>query len=139
LQGKGIIDAFPDLVVEENLDTEFLHGEINVGEAAMAQILTYPNAIIGLSDGGAQNRLKSFRAEVIDPKMNTEAASSRRPVMACSSSFPVWLMHCVVPLNGSTQLISEMPRHRATIASSVESAFTRTTSSWRTTTSSVTA
>jgi N-acyl-D-aspartate/D-glutamate deacylase len=48
MQGKGIIDAFLDLVVEENLDTEFLHGEINVDEAAMAKILTYPNAIIGL-------------------------------------------------------------------------------------------
>ena len=42
MQGKGIIDAFLDLVVEENLDTEFLHGEINVDEAAMARILTYP-------------------------------------------------------------------------------------------------
>jgi len=59
IQGKGIIDAFLDLVVEENLDTEFLHGEINVDEAAMAQILTYPNAIIGLSDGGAHVQFQS--------------------------------------------------------------------------------
>jgi N-acyl-D-aspartate/D-glutamate deacylase len=59
MQGKGIIDAFLDLVVEENLDTEFLHGEINVDEAAMAQILTYPNAIIGLSDGGAHVQFQS--------------------------------------------------------------------------------
>ena len=29
MQGKGIIGAFLDLVVEEHLDTEFLHGEIN--------------------------------------------------------------------------------------------------------------
>src|SRR5271166_100266 len=58
-QGKGIIDAFLDLVVEENLDTEFLHGEINVDEAAMAKILTYPNAIIGLSDGGAHVQFQS--------------------------------------------------------------------------------
>ena len=58
-QGKGIIDAFLDLVVEENLDTEFLHGEINVDEAAMAQILTYPNALIGLSDGGAHVQFQS--------------------------------------------------------------------------------
>jgi len=59
MQGKGGIDAFLDLVVEENLDTEFLHGEINVDEAAMTQILTYPNAIIGLSDGGAHVQFQS--------------------------------------------------------------------------------
>jgi N-acyl-D-aspartate/D-glutamate deacylase len=59
MQGKGIIDAFLDLVVEENLDTEFLHGEINVDEVAMAKILTYPNALIGLSDGGAHVQFQS--------------------------------------------------------------------------------
>jgi N-acyl-D-aspartate/D-glutamate deacylase len=52
-QGKGIIDAFLDLVVEENLDTGLMQAENNVDDAAMAQILTYPNAIVGLSDGGA--------------------------------------------------------------------------------------
>jgi N-acyl-D-aspartate/D-glutamate deacylase len=52
-QGKGIIDAFLDLVVEENLDTVFLLGENNVDKAAVATILNYPNAIVGLSDGGA--------------------------------------------------------------------------------------
>jgi N-acyl-D-aspartate/D-glutamate deacylase len=52
-QGKGIIDAFLDLAVEENLDTVFLEGASNVDKAAMAQILNYPNAYIGLSDGGA--------------------------------------------------------------------------------------
>jgi N-acyl-D-amino-acid deacylase len=53
MQGKSIIDAFLDLAVEEQLDSEWLHGEINVDDAAVAQILTYPNAVIGLSDGGA--------------------------------------------------------------------------------------
>jgi N-acyl-D-amino-acid deacylase len=52
-QGKGIIDAFMDLVVEENLDTVFLQGASNVDKEAMAKILNYPNAYIGLSDGGA--------------------------------------------------------------------------------------
>jgi N-acyl-D-amino-acid deacylase len=52
-QGKGIIDAFLDLVVDENLETSFIQSEINVDDAAMAKILTHPNAIIGLSDGGA--------------------------------------------------------------------------------------
>jgi N-acyl-D-aspartate/D-glutamate deacylase len=52
-QGKGIIDAFLDLVVEENLDTGLMMAENNVDDEAMAKILTFPNAIVGLSDGGA--------------------------------------------------------------------------------------
>jgi N-acyl-D-amino-acid deacylase len=52
-QDKRIIDAFLDLVVEENLDTGFMQSENNVDDEAMAKILTYPNAIVGLSDGGA--------------------------------------------------------------------------------------
>jgi len=58
-QGKGIIDCFLDLAVEEHLDTEWLHGENNVDDDAVAQILTYPNAIIGLSDGGAHVQFQS--------------------------------------------------------------------------------
>ena len=58
-QGKGIIDCFLDLAVEENLNTEWLHGENNVDDAAVAQILNYPNAIIGLSDGGAHVQFQS--------------------------------------------------------------------------------
>jgi N-acyl-D-aspartate/D-glutamate deacylase len=52
-QGKGVIDAFLDLVVEEKLETEFMQSEINVDNEAMKQILSHPNAIVGLSDGGA--------------------------------------------------------------------------------------
>ena len=52
-QGKGVIDAFLDLVVEEKLETEFMQAEINVDDEAMTKILNHPNAIIGLSDGGA--------------------------------------------------------------------------------------
>jgi N-acyl-D-amino-acid deacylase len=52
-QGKGYIDAFLDLVVEEKLETEFMQSEINVDKDAMKEILTHPNAIVGLSDGGA--------------------------------------------------------------------------------------
>jgi N-acyl-D-amino-acid deacylase len=58
-QGKGIIDCFLDLAVEENLNTEWLHGENNVDDDAVAKILTYPNAIIGLSDGGAHVQFQS--------------------------------------------------------------------------------
>ena len=59
MQGKGIIDAFLDLAVEENLETAFLHGENNVDDDAVAKILNYPNAIIGLSDGGAHVQFQS--------------------------------------------------------------------------------
>ncbi|MCE2464503.1 MAG: amidohydrolase family protein [Dehalococcoidia bacterium] len=52
-QGKNIIDAFLDLVVEEELNTIFLHGELNVDFDACTQILNYPNSFVGLSDGGA--------------------------------------------------------------------------------------
>jgi N-acyl-D-aspartate/D-glutamate deacylase len=52
-QGKEIIDAFLDLVVEEHLDTAFLYGDSNADKTAMATILNYPKAIVGLSDGGA--------------------------------------------------------------------------------------
>ncbi|HVB18295.1 MAG TPA: amidohydrolase family protein [Stellaceae bacterium] len=58
-QNKGIIDCFLDLALEEHLDTEWLHGEINVDDAAVAQILNYPYAIIGLSDGGAHVQFQS--------------------------------------------------------------------------------
>jgi N-acyl-D-amino-acid deacylase len=53
IQGKRVIDAFLDLVVEENLDTRFLQAENNIDDEAMTRILTYPNALVGLGDGGA--------------------------------------------------------------------------------------
>jgi N-acyl-D-amino-acid deacylase len=52
-QNKGIIDAFLDLVVEEKLETTFVQAENNVDVDAMKAILNFPNALIGLSDGGA--------------------------------------------------------------------------------------
>jgi N-acyl-D-aspartate/D-glutamate deacylase len=58
-QGKGIIDCLCDLTIEEHLDTEWLHGENNVDDEAVGKILTYPNAIIGLSDGGAHVQFQS--------------------------------------------------------------------------------
>jgi len=53
MQGKRVIDAFLDLVVEEKLETRFLQAENNIDDEAMTKILTYPNAIVGLGDGGA--------------------------------------------------------------------------------------
>jgi N-acyl-D-aspartate/D-glutamate deacylase len=52
-EGKRIIDAFLDLVVEEGLETRFMQAENNNDDEAMAKILTCRNAIVGLSDGGA--------------------------------------------------------------------------------------
>src|SRR5438067_985749 len=52
-QNKRIIDSFLDLVVEEKLETSFMQAENNIDPEAMRQILNYPNALIGLSDGGA--------------------------------------------------------------------------------------
>src|SRR6266699_1792525 len=52
-QNKGIIDGFLDLVVEEKLETTFMQAENNVDIDAMKAILNFPNALIGLSDGGA--------------------------------------------------------------------------------------
>ena len=52
-QDKGLIDAFLDVVVEEQLETVIRHATGNVDKEVMAQILNYPKAIVGLSDGGA--------------------------------------------------------------------------------------
>ena len=53
LQGKGILDAFFDLALEEDLDTEFERGIRGFDKEVMAKILNYPYAYIGLSDSGA--------------------------------------------------------------------------------------
>jgi N-acyl-D-aspartate/D-glutamate deacylase len=53
MQGKGIIDAFLDLAVEEKLDTKFQQGVQGYDKKVMSELLNYPNAIIGLSDSGA--------------------------------------------------------------------------------------
>jgi N-acyl-D-amino-acid deacylase len=41
------------LAVEEKLETRFLQAENNVDDEALTKILTHPNAVIGLGDGGA--------------------------------------------------------------------------------------
>jgi N-acyl-D-aspartate/D-glutamate deacylase len=52
-EGKRVVDAFLDLVVEEKLETRFLQAENNIDDEALKKILTHPNAVIGLGDGGA--------------------------------------------------------------------------------------
>jgi N-acyl-D-aspartate/D-glutamate deacylase len=58
------LDAFLDLAVEENLDTVFTLGEINMDTEAVAQILGSPYAVVGLSDGGAHVQ---FHSNVSNP------------------------------------------------------------------------
>lgn len=52
-QNKDVLDAFLDLALEENLETEFERREVNSDEVAMKALLTSPYTIVGQSDGGA--------------------------------------------------------------------------------------
>ncbi len=63
-QGKHPLDAFLDLAVEEDLETVFSLGEINMDPEAVAQILGSPYAVVGLSDGGAHVQ---FHSNVSNP------------------------------------------------------------------------
>jgi N-acyl-D-aspartate/D-glutamate deacylase len=63
-KGQTPLDAFLDLAVEENLDTVFSLGEINMDTEAVAQILGSPYAVVGLSDGGAHVQ---FHSNVSNP------------------------------------------------------------------------
>ena len=63
-QGKHPMDAFLDLAVEEELETVFSLGEINMDTEAVAQILGSPYAVVGLSDGGAHVQ---FHSNVSNP------------------------------------------------------------------------
>ena len=58
-RGQHPLDAFLDLVVEEELNTVFTLGENNTDTEAVAQILGSPYAVVGLSDGGAHVQFHS--------------------------------------------------------------------------------
>jgi N-acyl-D-aspartate/D-glutamate deacylase len=62
--GKDPLEAFLDLAVEEELNTVFSLGEINMDTEAVAQILGSPYAVVGLSDGGAHVQ---FHSNVSNP------------------------------------------------------------------------
>ena len=63
-KGQHPLDAFLDLTVEENLETVFSLGEINMDTEAVAQILGSPYAVVGLTDGGAHVQ---FHSNVSNP------------------------------------------------------------------------
>ena len=58
-RGKDPLDVFLDLAVEEDLNTVFNLGEINMDTDAVAQILGSSYAVVGLSDGGAHVQFHS--------------------------------------------------------------------------------
>ena len=53
-QGKGIMEAFLDLSLDENLETHFLCVDRNVDVDSQRQILGSPYTVIGTTDGGAR-------------------------------------------------------------------------------------
>lgn len=57
--GKDALDAFLDLMVEEELNTVFVLTEINVDPDAVATLLSSPYTVVGLSDGGAHVQFDS--------------------------------------------------------------------------------
>jgi N-acyl-D-amino-acid deacylase len=63
-RGQHPLDSFLDLAVEENLETVFTLGEINMDTEAVAQILGSPYAVVGLTDGGAHVQ---FHSNVSNP------------------------------------------------------------------------
>jgi N-acyl-D-aspartate/D-glutamate deacylase len=63
-QGRHPMDVMLDLALEENLETLFALGEINMDTEAVGQILSSPYAVVGLSDGGAHVQ---FHSNVSNP------------------------------------------------------------------------
>jgi N-acyl-D-aspartate/D-glutamate deacylase len=53
LKNKDVIDAFLDLSLEENLETQFQTSSTNGDENAVAEILRSPFTLVGQSDAGA--------------------------------------------------------------------------------------
>ncbi len=53
-QGKGVMDAFLDLSLDEDLQTYFIGIDRNTDPAAQRAILGSPFTVIGTSDGGAR-------------------------------------------------------------------------------------
>ena len=59
--GRAPIDTFLDLSLSEDLKTGFkIHDFANRDQDALATMLSHPNAVIGLSDGGAHAKLFSL-------------------------------------------------------------------------------
>ncbi|HET7875975.1 MAG TPA: amidohydrolase family protein [Methylomirabilota bacterium] len=57
LWGKEPVDAFLDLGVAEELDTEYTVALMNTDDEALARMLRHPHALVSLSDAGAHQTL----------------------------------------------------------------------------------
>lgn len=51
--GRSTIDVMTDLALEENLETKFSVAVVNDDDDQIAELLQYPNLLLGLSDAGA--------------------------------------------------------------------------------------
>lgn len=56
MDGKHPLDAFLDLALDENLETEFMHPAADQGRDARVETITDPFSHISVSDGGAHTR-----------------------------------------------------------------------------------
>jgi N-acyl-D-aspartate/D-glutamate deacylase len=52
-RGQDVVDAFFDLALEDDLQTQFTVATMNTDAAAVAEIFTHERSLIGLSDAGA--------------------------------------------------------------------------------------
>ncbi len=52
-RGKDGLDTFLDLAIEDNLNIQYVMALFNADEKRVAELITHPNTMIGLSDGGA--------------------------------------------------------------------------------------
>jgi len=52
-RGQDVVDAFFDLAMEDDLQTQFTVAVMNTDAAAVAEIFTHERSLIGLSDAGA--------------------------------------------------------------------------------------
>jgi N-acyl-D-aspartate/D-glutamate deacylase len=51
--GQDPVDAWLDLALRDDLQTEFLAGLMNTDEAAVGELITHPHTLVSLSDAGA--------------------------------------------------------------------------------------
>ena len=52
-RGKDGLDTFLDLAIEDDLNIQYVMALFNADEKRVAELITHPNTMIGLSDGGA--------------------------------------------------------------------------------------
>ena len=51
--GKDVVDAWLDLALADDLETEFLAGLMNADDEAVGALITHPRTLVSLSDAGA--------------------------------------------------------------------------------------